>query len=78
MRRNRDAMMKAHVPGCSHGGHRGQGRTSVHYEIGIFRDDEKRASAQRYLVHVYVDRATRRPIPLPRDLHTALQPLISK
>lgn len=54
------------------------GRTSVHYEIGIFRDDEKRASAQGYLVHVYVDRATRRPIPLPRDLHTALQPLISK
>lgn len=54
------------------------GRTSVRYEIGIFRGDEKRASAQGYFVHVYVDRATRRPAPLPRDLHAALLPLMAK
>lgn len=54
------------------------GRTSVRYEIGIFRDGQRRASAQGYFVHVYVDRVTRRPVPLPRDLYTALQPLISK
>jgi acyl-CoA thioester hydrolase len=54
------------------------GRTSVRYEIGIFRDGQRRTSAQGYFVHVYVDRATRRPVPLPRNLHTALQPLILK
>lgn len=53
------------------------GRTSVRYEIGVFRDGQKRTSAQGYFVHVYVDRVTRRPVPLPRDLQTALQPLIS-
>ena len=54
------------------------GRTSVRYEIGIFRGGERRASAQGYFVHVYVDRATRRPVPLPRNLHAALQPLIGR
>jgi acyl-CoA thioester hydrolase len=54
------------------------GRTSVRYEIGIFRGHERRASAQGYFVHVYVDRATRRPAPLSRGLRSALKPLISK
>lgn len=48
------------------------GNSSVRYEIGIFRNDEDRASAQGYFIHVYVDRATRRPTPLPAELRAAL------
>jgi acyl-CoA thioester hydrolase len=36
------------------------GNSSVRYEIGLFRNEEKMASAQGYFVHVYVDRASRR------------------
>jgi acyl-CoA thioester hydrolase len=52
------------------------GSTSVRYEIGIFRNDEPRASAQGHFVHVYVDRASRRPVPLPDHLKAALNPLV--
>jgi acyl-CoA thioester hydrolase len=52
------------------------GSTSVRYEIGIFRNDEPRASAQGHFIHVYVDRASRRPVPLPDHLKAALNPLL--
>lgn len=48
------------------------GTSSVRYEIGIFAADAEVASAQGYFVHVYVDRATRRPTPLPPPLRDAL------
>jgi acyl-CoA thioester hydrolase len=54
------------------------GTTSVRYEVGIFRDDQSEASAEGYFVHVYVDRATRRPVPLPQPLQAALLPLVVK
>jgi len=54
------------------------GRTSVRYEVGIFRNDEPLASAQGHFVHVYVDRASWRPTPLPRALRAALEPLLKK
>ncbi len=53
------------------------GRTSVCYELGVFRNSDLQASAQGHFVHVYVDRATRRPTPLSRELRTALQPLVA-
>ncbi len=44
------------------------------HEVGIFRNDEDEASAEGYLVHVYVDRATQKtPTPLPENLRAALQ-----
>jgi acyl-CoA thioester hydrolase len=49
------------------------GSSSVRYEIGLFRGEGERAAAQGHFIHVYVDRATRRPAPLPRELSTALQ-----
>ncbi|MDO9414456.1 MAG: thioesterase family protein [Pseudolabrys sp.] len=49
-----------------------QGTSGVTYEIGIFRNDETTASAQGHAVHVYVDRATNRPVPLPDILKAAL------
>jgi acyl-CoA thioester hydrolase len=51
------------------------GTSSVRYEIGIFSDDRQDACAQGHFVHVYVDRATRRPTPLPAALRAALEPI---
>jgi len=53
------------------------GRSSVRYEIGIFRNDEASAAAQGHFVHVYVDRASLRPTPLPQALRQALEPLLA-
>lgn len=52
------------------------GTSSVRYEIGIFRDADDIAAAQGHFVHVYVDRGTSRPIPLPPKLRQALAPLL--
>lgn len=52
------------------------GNSSVRYDVGIFRNDEQTASAQGYFIHVYVDRATNKPVPLPEKLKAALQPLL--
>ena len=41
------------------------GTSSVRYEIAIFREGEDTALAEGHFTHVYVDRATRRPTPLP-------------
>lgn len=51
------------------------GRSSVRYELGLFADDAPMSAAVGHFVHVYVDRATRRPVPLPDALRSALQPL---
>ena len=51
------------------------GTSSVRYEIGLFRNDEDLASAQGHFVHVYVERATGKPVPLPEKLQAVLKPL---
>lgn len=52
------------------------GTSSVTYDVGIFRNDEDLASAQGHFVHVYVDRATGKPVPLPEVLKKALTKLV--
>ncbi len=52
-----------------------RGRTSVQYEVGLFADDAPLCAALGRFVHVYVDRATRRPVALPQALITALAAL---
>ena len=51
------------------------GTSSVRYEVGIFRNEEMQAAARGHFVHVYVNRASNRPTPLPAALRTALEPL---
>lgn len=51
------------------------GRSSVRYEIGLFTDDRAEAAAEGHFVHVYVDRANRRPAPLPREWRETLATL---
>lgn len=53
------------------------GRSSVRYELGLFAQGEELSAAGGHFVHVYVDRATRRPAPLPDALRAALQPLLA-
>ncbi|WP_339746004.1 thioesterase family protein [uncultured Maricaulis sp.] len=49
------------------------GRSSVRYEISLFKPGEAEAAAQGHFVHVYVDRETRRPAPLPNAMRAALE-----
>ena len=51
------------------------GRSSVRYEIGIFKEGAEFAAAQGHFVHVYVDRATQRPVEIPADTRGALSAL---
>jgi acyl-CoA thioester hydrolase len=53
------------------------GASSVRYEIGLFRAAGEHAVAQGHFVHVYVARATRRPVALPDALRSALLRLTS-
>ena len=51
------------------------GASSVRYEVAIFPADERLpCAAKGHFVHVYVDRATRRPVPcLPAELLSVLE-----
>jgi len=49
------------------------GNSSVRYEVALFRNRHELASAQGHFVHVYVDRATQKPVALPEDLRAALE-----
>ena len=52
------------------------GRSSVRYEIGVFASGANTAAAQGHFVHVYVDRATRRPVPrLPEAMRQLMEQL---
>lgn len=53
------------------------GRSSVRYEVGLFARGAPTSAAGGHFVHVYVDRATRRPVELPAPLRAALQPLVA-
>ncbi len=52
------------------------GRSSVRYELGVFRAAQATAAAEGFFVHVFVDRAARRPMALPEPLATALRALV--
>ena len=51
------------------------GRSSVRYEIGLFAEDGTLA-ATGWFVHVFVDRAERRPAVIPDRLRSALERLV--
>ena len=49
------------------------GRSSVRYAVGVFREDEDSASAEGHFVHVYVDRASMRPVTIPDFIRVELE-----
>ena len=51
------------------------GSSSVRYEVGLFAQGDPLTAAKGHFVHVYVDRETRRPMPLPAELKSVLEKL---
>ena len=48
------------------------GNSSVQYELAVFKDGVEEACAAGRFVHVFVDRATQRPVPIPAPIRNAL------
>ncbi len=48
------------------------GNSSVTYRIGIFRQGGEQVAAQGRFTHVYVQRASQKPLPIPAPLRAAL------
>ena len=53
------------------------GFSSVRYELGVFAAGAPEPSARGHFVHVYVDRASRRPVPLPEAVRRLAERLRS-
>jgi acyl-CoA thioester hydrolase len=51
------------------------GNSSVRYEIGLFSKSMDAPAATGHFVHVFVERATQKPVPIPPTLRTALERL---
>ena len=51
------------------------GNSSVIYQLAVFRGDDVEPSAVGRFVHVYVDGQTRRPVPIPQVIRSALERL---
>jgi acyl-CoA thioester hydrolase len=51
------------------------GTSSVRYEVGLFGAGAALTAAKGHFIHVYVDRASRRPVPLPAALRAVLENL---
>jgi acyl-CoA thioester hydrolase len=49
------------------------GRSSVRYEIGLFRVGEDIARADGHFVHVFVDRTTEKPTLIPASIRAAFE-----
>lgn len=52
------------------------GGSSVRYGVGLFAQGAPHCAAQGHFVHVYVDRVSRRPVPLPAPLRAVLESLL--
>ena len=52
------------------------GNSSVRYEVGLFAMNEPLTAAKGHFIHVYVDRQTRRPTPLPASFKHVLEKLL--
>ena len=49
------------------------GNSSVQYGIAIFREGENHPAAHGHFVHVFVERAMNRSVPIPESLRVALK-----
>jgi acyl-CoA thioester hydrolase len=54
------------------------GRSSVRYEIALFGEQAPEPAATGWFVHVFVDRAQRRPAEIPEPLRAALERLVTE
>ncbi len=49
------------------------GNSSVRYEVGLFGTGEDEARAHGHFIHVFVERATGKPVPIPPRIRAALE-----
>ena len=54
------------------------GKSSVRYEVGLFKEKEELSSADGFFIHVYVDRKTNKPIALDYNFKNALDTIFVK
>ena len=52
------------------------GNRAVRYEVGLFREGGGLSAADGHFVHVWVDRASMAPIPIPDTIRSALAKLV--
>jgi acyl-CoA thioester hydrolase len=52
------------------------GNSSVRWDVGLFTAGHDGPAAEGHFIHVYVDRVTRRPVPLPDAWRQLLSPLV--
>lgn len=52
------------------------GTSSVRYELGLFKDHDDQAAAEGHFIHVYVERETNKPVPVPDNMRTVLEKLM--
>ena len=53
------------------------GRSSVRYDVGLFRQGEPAVAAAGHFTHVYVNRHDNRPSPIAEAMRAALQTLMT-
>jgi len=53
------------------------GNTSVRYDIGLFLAGQPEPAAEGFFIHVYVDRGTRKPVPVPDNWRGKLQTILA-
>ena len=51
------------------------GNSSVRYEVALFGDGDEAPRATGFFVHVFVDRASNKSVPIPANIRSALQAL---
>lgn len=53
------------------------GSSSVRYQVGVFTEGEDEAAAFGHFVHVFVDRASSRPTPIPSNIRNAMESVLA-
>jgi acyl-CoA thioester hydrolase len=53
-------------------------KSSVRYEVGLFAAGDGEPAANGHFVHVFVERATMRPVPIPDKLRACMERLIAE
>ena len=54
------------------------GKSSVRYEVGLFKEKEELSSADGFFIHVYVDRKTNKPLALDYNFKNVLDTIFVK
>ena len=52
------------------------GKSSVQYGLAIFKEGENSAAANGHFVHVFVDKETQKSVPIPEQMHVALEAIL--